>query len=201
MVKHETFRRLQPLRDLSGRVAFCLSRGNAKARSRISKAIGSKSPSSWPEKAEGNYFAFRPRIFRYLETNSFRFFIILRSQLRIGHPLSNNLRTEQTEAVCVVHGVILCRPIVVSKDLLIYVAMQMERLNRNVGSIQSTLEQRPEVLQSVRMDAAIHILFNVVNESVNVIIGQRLLRLLPHRYRPLRRARHDSALRSAMPHG
>ncbi len=39
----------------------------------------------------------------------------------------------------------------------------MKRLDANVGSLQATLEKRPEVFEAIGVNLAIHILFGVVN--------------------------------------
>src|SRR5580700_11429513 len=48
----------------------------------------------------------------------------------------------------------------------------MERLNRNVGTANAALEERPEVLQSVGMDVSIDVLDGVVYNLMRVIGGQ-----------------------------
>src|ERR1700680_1502330 len=48
----------------------------------------------------------------------------------------------------------------------------MERLNTHVGSMQTTLEKRPEVLQAVCVYAAIHVFCSVVNDLVLVLLAQ-----------------------------
>src|ERR1039458_8303243 len=51
----------------------------------------------------------------------------------------------------------------------------MKRFHANIGSRNAALEQRPEVLKSVRMDAAIHILNGVVNNLVRVVARQTIV--------------------------
>jgi hypothetical protein len=44
--------------------------------------------------------------------------------------------------------------IVVAENLLINIAIKVERLYRNIGSLQATLQEAPEVFDSVSVDAA-----------------------------------------------
>src|SRR5208282_2010820 len=53
----------------------------------------------------------------------------------------------------------------------------MKRLNRNVGSRNAALEQRPEVLKAVGVYAAIHVLSRMVNDLVRVFGCQTFIRL------------------------
>jgi hypothetical protein len=56
-----------------------------------------------------------------------------------------------------------------SKRLLIDVSKQMERLDADVGSVQTTLKQAPEVLQSIGVHLAIHITLGMVDDIIRVI--------------------------------
>ncbi len=60
-------------------------------------------------------------------------------------------------------------PIVVTKAMLIEVAKQMEWLNANVGSADTALEQAPEVLKAVGVDAAIDVLNSMVYNLVSIL--------------------------------
>src|ERR1017187_813141 len=46
----------------------------------------------------------------------------------------------------------------------------MKRLNSNVGSTKAALQQRPEVLQAIRVHAAIDITFRMIHNIVNEVI-------------------------------
>jgi hypothetical protein len=56
-----------------------------------------------------------------------------------------------------------------SKRLLIDVSKQIERLDADVGSVQTTLKQAPEVLQSIGVHLAIHITLGMVDDIMRVI--------------------------------
>jgi hypothetical protein len=53
----------------------------------------------------------------------------------------------------------------------------MERQHGNAGTIDRTLQQAPEVLQTVRVNLALRIFHSMVNELVNVIAVKSLIRL------------------------
>src|SRR5262249_22990196 len=53
----------------------------------------------------------------------------------------------------------------------------MERLNRNVGSIQTTFQQTPEILDSVCMDVLSNVSLKVIDYLVNVSILQVVVAL------------------------
>jgi hypothetical protein len=55
-----------------------------------------------------------------------------------------------------------------AKHLLVYIAVKMDRLYRDVCPVQSTLEARPEVLDSVRVDVLSDVAFDVVDDLVVV---------------------------------
>ena len=60
---------------------------------------------------------------------------------------------------------VVCR-FVVAENLLIEVPEQVVRLNVNVRAMQSTLQERPEVVHRVRMNVAVHVFDRVVNHGV-----------------------------------
>jgi hypothetical protein len=59
--------------------------------------------------------------------------------------------------------------LVVSECLLIQITEQVERLDADVGSFQAALQERPEILDSVRVNVAVYVLFRVIHELVNII--------------------------------
>ena len=60
-------------------------------------------------------------------------------------------------------------PIIESENLFIDVPEQMEWLDRNVGAVQAALQQRPEVLNPVRVNIAVHVGFHVIDSFVSVV--------------------------------
>ncbi len=57
-------------------------------------------------------------------------------------------------------------PIVVAKHLFVQIPEEMKLFDANVGSLQSALEQAPEILQSVSVDATINVSFRMVDNFV-----------------------------------
>jgi hypothetical protein len=92
--------------------------------------------------------------------------ITLARKFAVRQSLSCNLThclSESNRIADLVSVFILAR--VESKCLLIHIAREVERFHGNVGSIQSTFQQTPEVFQAVRMNAAIHVLMQMVHYS------------------------------------
>ena len=55
---------------------------------------------------------------------------------------------------------------VVAEHLFVKIAEQMERLDADVGSFQSALEEAPEVFESVGVNLSVNVLFGMVNDLV-----------------------------------
>src|SRR5207249_9018063 len=53
------------------------------------------------------------------------------------------------------------------EHLLIHIAREMERLYRNIRSLERALQQRPEVLHAVCVNATAHISLSLVNEVMH----------------------------------
>lgn len=93
---------------------------------------------------------------------------ILASELGIGEALSGHLHHCKMEAVSIVQRIIFRGAIVEPENLLTDIAVEMERLNGNIGSAQRSLQQAPEVFDALCVDFAAHILFDVVHSFVYV---------------------------------
>src|SRR6185369_11811975 len=87
------------------------------------------------------------------------------SQFLVGHAPVYDLRYYFREAVAVVH----IFAIVESERLLIEVTEKMKRFDTNIGSAQASLEQAPEVLDSVCVNEPVNILHRVVNNLVRIV--------------------------------
>ena len=125
MVIDETFRGVPEIYKPSRQLANRLARRDAETRSGVSKTSGRESQQARPEawnkkKAESSYAFRRPLGFRQLKR--FRFFCPLRRQFCVCQSLAHDLRTQQTETVSVIQGVVLRRPIVITENLLVNVA-------------------------------------------------------------------------------
>jgi hypothetical protein len=142
-LSYETFRRVPQVYEPRRSSAHRFARGNAEARSGVSKTGGRKPTQARPKarlkkKAESSYaaFRFRPRCRRNLERD-FRFFILLRRQFGIRQPLSDDLLTQQTETIRVVHRIAFGCTIVEPESLFVHVAEQVEPVHGNVISTEA----------------------------------------------------------------
>lgn len=68
-----------------------------------------------------------------------------------GKALANQLWSGEFEAVEIAHVVAE----VVTQRLLVQITKQVERLNRNVGTVDAALQKRPVVFESVGMDVPV----------------------------------------------
>lgn len=103
--------------------------------------------------------------------DSFRF-TNLAGEFSVGQGLARDLRDNRTKAVGVVHLV----SIVVAKRLLVDVAEQVERFDRNVGAMKAALQQRPKILNGVGVSVAVHILDRVIDDGVLIVGVQTFIR-------------------------
>jgi hypothetical protein len=74
-----------------------------------------------------------------------------------------------------VSGLSFRRTVVEPERLFAGVAIKVERLDRNIGSLQRPLKQAPEVLQSVRVDLTANVPFQVVDCLVNEILFRKVV--------------------------
>jgi hypothetical protein len=84
------------------------------------------------------------------------------SQLVKRQPLADDHGNRQAEALPVIHALAVVEP----KGLLIDVAEQVKRLDRNIGATERPLEQAPEILKPLGMNFAVHIRYCLVNHFV-----------------------------------
>jgi hypothetical protein len=131
---HGTFRRVQQIHKSRGSLIDDFTRGNQTTRSGVPKTGGCQSQSArsqaWHKttKEKDGHAAFRfPR--PCLLKGNFRFFVLLRRQLRVGQPLADDLRTQQTEAVRIGNLLFLCSAVVIAKSLFIHVTEQVKRFH------------------------------------------------------------------------
>jgi hypothetical protein len=172
MVTDETFRRVSQLHESSGRSACRVARRNTKTRSGVSQTVRRQPPQARPEKKKAGRQATRfPRL-RYPGLVN-RYFVILAGYLVIREALSEDVARNTLEASAVMEQLAE----VVSENLLIQIAEQMERLDTNVRSLESALEETPKVFQAVRVNLAINVPLGMVNHAVRVIAAQTFIGL------------------------
>ena len=91
-------------------------------------------------------------------------FLHLAGDLSVSQAFASHLGYHLGEAGCV--GVLVA--MVEAEYLLCDISIKVERLNRDVGSVQSALEARPEVLNSIGVDVAANIAVNVIDYLMHV---------------------------------
>lgn len=101
------------------------------------------------------------------------FRLFLSSQLAIRQTLSNNTMHRSQEAVGIV-----TKSLIEAKRLLVQISEHMKRFDRNVGAFNTALQERPEVLDPVRVNRAVNVGFRMANELMKevAILAKRLVR-------------------------
>src|SRR6185437_11053838 len=94
-------------------------------------------------------------------------FALLPGRLFVGQSTTSHTGKHNIEAFRVGHFPLAIPAEVEAESLLIGVPLQVERLDRNVGSAQRPLEQAPVVLKAVGVDPAIHISLQVVDHLMH----------------------------------
>ena len=98
---------------------------------------------------------------------------VLSGQFGISETLAADLRHSEREALSVVH--ILA--VVVTEHLFVEVAIEMKRFHADIGTMQPALYEAPEVLQRVRVDAAMHVFNSMIYHLMVVVAVQSDIRL------------------------
>lgn len=114
----------------------------------------------------------RPCRLRWLSACS----LTVARQGSIGETSSRDLTHRQMEAVSIVNRVVFRSASVEAKHLLPDIAVKVERFNGNIGSAKSSLQQCPEVLNSLSVDFTANVLFHVIHGLVDVLFsGQAIV--------------------------
>lgn len=92
-------------------------------------------------------------------------------QVLVGQPTSHDAVDRKAEAVGVVH----VDPVIVAERLFVQIPEQVERLDADIRAAQPALQQRPVVLQAVRVDFAVHVGDRMVNDLVRVFTGESIV--------------------------
>src|ERR1700683_522521 len=174
MRKNETLSRVQRIHGRRAQHHVCSQSGNFAARSGIQET-GRCEPAQARAETEGQAALRFPLGRRPTNLVDRLFFFHLAGKFGIGETLTCNLRNRQSEAFRI--GGVL--PSVVAKSLFVKITEQVERLHGNIGSVQSPLEQAPEVFQRVRMYHVIpHVLYGVIDNamlivSIQAVVGKK----------------------------
>lgn len=94
----------------------------------------------------------------------------LSRKLGIGEATANHLHHGESKTVLIGERIVLRIPIIESKYLLRNVAVKVEGFDGNVGSLQTALQEAPEVLNSLGMNLAAHILIEMVYRFVYKVL-------------------------------
>lgn len=87
------------------------------------------------------------------------------SQFRVRQPLADSLRNRNVEALRIGQ-----RPLVVAESLFVNVSEQVERFDGHIGSMDTSLQERPEILHAVCVDLSVDVSLGVVDEPVVKLI-------------------------------
>jgi hypothetical protein len=90
-------------------------------------------------------------------------------QFSISYAASSNPRENKGETVGIGQRIIFGCAIVVAEHLLIEVAEKMERFDAHVGSVQSALQEAPEILKAVSVDATVNVPYRVINDLMHIL--------------------------------
>ena len=73
------------------------------------------------------------------------------------------------KTVRILQRIVFCSTIVEAKDLLAYISIKVKWFDRDVGAAQTSLQQAPEVLNSLSMHFTTNVLFDVVHGLVDIL--------------------------------
>src|SRR5438270_502778 len=94
-------------------------------------------------------------------------------EIAVSQPLAHDGAERLDESARVTRRI---APLVVAEYLLVNVPMKVERIHGDVGAAQPTLEQTPEVFESVGVDVALHVGRSLVDDAVDVVVPNRPVR-------------------------
>lgn len=144
--------------------------GKLKYPSAVSTTVDSK-PDGWSHRAFPFYhadlgFTF-PRFCRLVFGGQHRF----SGEFIVGQPFAGDLANSEVKALGIGH-----LAIVEAERLLVDIAEQMERFHADVGSVQSTLQETPEVFHPVSVDVSVCVLHGVIDDGVLIVALQSIVR-------------------------
>jgi len=163
MDSNEALNRIRGIQPHSESGPYGISRRNEKARSRVQATVECQPQKAWAE-AKGQPLRFpRPCLL------GLRYFAFIRTdQLLVGETLPYDLGDQRGEPIRIVHF----DPIVEAESLFVNIAEQVIRFHRNVGSVDTTLQQAPEVLHAVGVNLPVNVGFGMVNNLVLKVIAK-----------------------------
>jgi hypothetical protein len=94
----------------------------------------------------------------------------LTSEPLVCKPLTDDLGKRQREP-----SAVIVVALVVTKRLFVKIPERMERLDAHVCAFQPALQERPEVLDAVRVDVPLNVAFGVVDHLMDIIDRQAVV--------------------------
>ena len=91
----------------------------------------------------------------------------LARQLGIRQAFAKDLGHGEREAVGIVQRIVFGRAIIETENLFVKVTIKMEWLNSNVGSAKGSLQERPEVFNSLRVNRSTDVLSRMVDHLMD----------------------------------
>src|SRR5579863_1378971 len=176
MESRETFSRIRSLHGASGSRPRGSTQHHQTARRGTSEAGRTESESAWAEAETESSQAFRfgPRLARCGLVQWRRGYFA--SDLIPRQSLPDDLAHRHVEAFAVSQRLsVEILPIVETEHLLIDVGLQVRGIDTHVSSLQSALEQTPEILHTVRMNSAFNVAFQVIDDLMREGAGRQAL--------------------------
>ena len=65
--------------------------------------------------------------------------------------------------------------VVEAENLFVNVARKMKRLNTNVGSAKAALQERPEILKAIRVNATANVFMSVIHVFMDEVIAHLVI--------------------------
>lgn len=95
--------------------------------------------------------------------DDFRFRLpLLPGKFLVHEALAYDLANEVAEPVCIIHGI----AVDAAEGLLVNVTEQMEGFHAHVGAVAGPLEAGPEILDTLGVDVAVYVDFQVIHDFV-----------------------------------
>lgn len=161
---------IPPLRRRYHATAIGVSRYASAARTCVQKEGGKESAQAWP-KTKAQDFGLGPRVPRHGLVDRFRF-ISLAGQFHVGQTLADDLTNADIKPLGISHFTIIK-----SECLLVDIPKQVKRLDADVGTVQTALQEAPEVFHCIGVNVAVYVFNRVVDDGVLIVGTQAVVGL------------------------
>jgi len=89
--------------------------------------------------------------------------------------LADDLRNNHAESVAVSDELVFGGAMIKAEHLFVQISEEVEGLSADIGSLESALEETPEVLKTVCVDLPVNVAFGMVNDLMDKILVQSLI--------------------------